>query len=406
MKKSIRYLKGYLTISVTGVHAERFLNACSFHEIELWNIRHTIPAYDMNISISDFRKLKPIIKKTSMKTTIKERHGLPFLLYKYHDRQCYLICLLSCIFFLYISTFFLWDIRIEGEMYYSEEMLCEELQNIGIHRGRQKAKINCSQITSFLRESFDEITWASAYVDGTCLNIKIKENTQNTAQTSLENDLSISENIVADCDGIVTDIITRKGVPLVHIGDSISQGDPLVLGELEIKNDAGDVIAYQYVTPDSSIYAKVKMDYYDELPLKYQRKKYTGRNLSTFYIYNRDNYVLSNVFKPFFDEFTTESQVYNLFLNTKIGVKTWREYQIEDGIYTKNEYQMILSTKFNQFCKDLAKKGVQILENSVKIYTESERVFAKGSLIVVKEIGVRQKTEMKELQEGNIYGNP
>lgn len=403
MKNVIRYINGYLTIVVEGIYVERFLNMCSHHHIDLWNIKPGNSYYEMNISISGFRKLKSIIKKTNTNVTIKKRYGFPFLLYRYRNRQCFLLCALICAFLLYISTFFIWNIQIDGENFYTEEQLIEDLKTINIFSGKEKAKINCTEIAEYLRETYKNITWASVYLDGTYLKINIKESPDMIEISETNN---MSENLVADVDGKIVSIITRTGVPQVHAGDEIQTGDLLVSGEIGIKNDAGEIISYRYVIPDATIYASINMEYYDALSLTYQKKIFTGRKMNTFWIAIENQIITCNLFHTGYENYVVQTTERTLFSTVRIGKKTWTEYQLANGKYTQNEYQRILSERFNKFCEELEKKGVQILENSVKIYTESEQVFAKGSLTICKEIGIRQEIEKKEVQEGKLYGNP
>ena len=46
-----------------------------------------------------------------------------------------------------------------------------------------------------------------------------------------------------------------------------------------------------------------------------------------------------------------------------------------------------MTEEFNRFCKELRKKGVQILENNVKIYKDHGNAVAKGTLTVIKTVG-------------------
>ena len=46
-----------------------------------------------------------------------------------------------------------------------------------------------------------------------------------------------------------------------------------------------------------------------------------------------------------------------------------------------------LSEKFHRFCQDLEKKGVQILENDVKIYCGAEWTSAQGILVLEEKTG-------------------
>ena len=69
-----------------------------------------------------------------------------------------------------------------------------------------------------------------------------------------------------------------------------------------------------------------------------------------------------------------------------------------------------MSTNFHKFCVDLEKKGVQILENNVKIYCDTVRASARGNLTLSEQIGENRTSSKKELplsdandtnQEGN-----
>ena len=85
----LKFIKGYLIIRVTGYSPERFLNLCGRHGIVLWELRNRKTEYEMCISISGFRKLRPLVRKTKTKVVILERHGLPFILHRYRRRKLF-----------------------------------------------------------------------------------------------------------------------------------------------------------------------------------------------------------------------------------------------------------------------------------------------------------------------------
>ena len=86
MKEFFRYLRGYLKIKVWGYSPERFMNLCSNHHILLWDIARQEDCYTMYISLSDFYKLRPIVKKTGTRAAVLERYGLPFFIRKMRMR--------------------------------------------------------------------------------------------------------------------------------------------------------------------------------------------------------------------------------------------------------------------------------------------------------------------------------
>ena len=62
-------------------------------------------------------------------------------------------------------------------------------------------------------------------------------------------------------------------------------------------------------------------------------------------------------------------------------------YRKRQKNYTKTQIRKILSGDFQNYCKEMKKKGVEIIQNDVKIYTGSETYSAKGTLKVRCSVG-------------------
>ena len=79
----IRKWKGYVEIELLGYSPERFLNLCTARGIELWKVRcSSAGGYCCCISLRDFWRLKPILKKSGVRLRLSSRRGLPFFLHK------------------------------------------------------------------------------------------------------------------------------------------------------------------------------------------------------------------------------------------------------------------------------------------------------------------------------------
>ena len=96
IRSFIRYLRGYVKIRVEGYSPERFLNLCRARNIEIWELKSSGLSYEMNVSIRDFRKLKPLRKKARAHVEILERHGLPFFLSRNRSRKMFQAGILLC----------------------------------------------------------------------------------------------------------------------------------------------------------------------------------------------------------------------------------------------------------------------------------------------------------------------
>ena len=69
--------------------------------------------------------------------------------------------------------------------------------------------------------------------------------------------------------------------------------------------------------------------------------------------------------------------------------------------YTDSQLQQLLSRRFEKVCQDIEKKGLEIIENDVKIYKDTNSAKAKGTLILLESCGKERKTEHGDLGENN-----
>ena len=78
------------------------------------------------------------------------------------------------------------------------------------------------------------------------------------------------------------------------------------------------------------------------------------------------------------------------------GKKVTLPYKSTQVKYSENKLQSILSEEYSRFTDNLTKKGVEIIENDVKIYTGPKQAEAKGTLTVIKDIGTERPTSIVE----------
>lgn len=435
--KILQYMQGYLRIRITGYSAERFLNACRYRGIRLWDMKPCGDAYEMNITIRGFRQIRPIIRKTKTKAVIVHRIGFPFFLYRYRRRKIFFAGAAMFLAVIHILSGLLWNIDIRGNLTRTDEALTEFLSTKKIRSGMKVSDVDCAEIVKDIRKEFDDIIWVSASIEGTKLIIQVKEN-RDSFQTSAENEAgkrteNVTENeeksgtenlteneeksgtqnetdnqavdIIADVDGTITEIITRKGIPLAEKGMAVKAGDILVSGQVPVNNDAGETIAYQYQEADADIKARTSIIYENELEVSRELKKYTKGKKWNYYIKSGNVSIgigASKKENKNSERYSTETQI-QLFpgftLPVYVGKYTVLPYEKDSKSYTKEEIQYILTRRFKQYCEDLEKKGVEIIENDVKIYTGSQKAQAKGTLIVMKSIGEKRASELITIPE-------
>lgn len=427
----IRYIKGYVQIRVIGYSAERFLNACSHRGIYIWGLRPSNGAYEMYMSVDGFRRLKPIIKKTGTRVVIVRRFGLPFFLHRYRKRKLFFIGAFLSVALIYILSLFIWDIDIEGNLSQTDENILEFLQTKEVEHGMKKSNVDCARIVKDIRKEYDGIIWVSASIQGSRLLIQVKENEDSLPAAGGDEEIEEGahkesaeteeepQDIVADRDCTITEMITRKGIPVVKEGDAVKKGDILVCGRVPVNNDAGETTGYHYNRSDADIKGKTVLPYEQEQDLTYIEKEFPAVTREELYLkvgkyrfglgsrnHDYENYEVTSHEKRWKigEEF---------YLPVSTGTRTIQPYTPKKHKYSEKQLQSILSARFNKYCEDLEKKGVEIIENDVKIYTGSEEARAKGNLTVIMPIGTPAPTEVidvpkekeNETTGENIDGN-
>lgn len=388
-------LQGYLRIRITGYSPERFLNLCKNKEIEIWGLEAKNNAYEMYMTVKGFRELKPILRKTRTRIAILERYGVPFFFHKYRKRKMFFAGTLLCIGLIFFLSKFIWNIEIYGNQTITDEVLIEYLQSEQVCHGMKISDVKCEEITTNIRKQFDDIIWVSASLEGCNLIIDVKENTD-TFQVSQTKEQP--SDIIAISDGIITEIVTRRGVPCVNVGDNVNAGDLLVSGTVEVKNDAGEVIREDYREADADVYAEVVLSYKDLCENIYQVKEYTDKRHKQVYLNFWGYHIALGIRKSETENYEITSEETQLKLNKNFylpisyGVYRGKAYTFQEMKRTEKEKETILNHKLELYCKELEESGIIILDKQIQMTDESNGMYAKGTLVVKQSIGTARKS--------------
>lgn len=399
INRFIRYRKGYLRVQIISSEPERFLNLCAHNQIELWKLVHEESVYVFNIHIKDFFKLKQFHQKTKTRIKILEKHGLPFFFQKNKKRKAFFLGFCMFAMMIYMLSIHIWNIHIEGNTYYSTKRILTYLENQNIKHGIRKKQLDPAGIAAGIRQEFPKITWVSAKIQGTQLVLEIKENDELPQEEKAEKEKkAISDetpcDITAGKDGKVIKIFTRSGKPLVKEGSECKKGDVLVSGEVDIINDSKEVVRTEYVHADADIYMETHYSYYDEFPMAYQERIYTGAEKTTPFLKLFQYYIdLGKEKQPFehYDQYSQENQVNlteNFVLPISYGTLTTLPYEIKEKKYTKEEATEKANDKIYTYLKNLSKKGVEIRRKSVKIDTTGKVCKVIGKIYVIEKATV------------------
>lgn len=396
----LKWLRGFLIISISGNSRDRFLDICSKHNIVMWNIvsdKDTTRAY---IARKAFRELEAYQKKTGVDIRICDKRGLPFFFYRYKKRKCFAICLILCVCLIYAFTLFIWDINISGESVYTKEQIRKDIIENYISLGTFKRNIDCAELEKKLREKYDQIAWISCEIKGTQLNITLTE----TVTPGLVRESEEPCNIVAVKDGIITDMITRSGSSVAHKGDEVKKGDILITGVVNIYNDFDELTETQYLPASGDVYAISQYQYDDSFFMEYYEKEYSDNEKHYYSLGFGDRFF--SVIQPKTGAACTDviSEDHKLvlagdfYLPLSVKKTTLREYTSVPKTYTEDEAREKAEKRLALYLDNLRKKGVEILENNVTIEIVDGTCTASGSIVTKELIGV--PAEINIIEQG------
>ena len=394
----MKYFQGYVYVQLTGYAPERFLNLCGSRDILIWNLKPCENGYTFCISVKGFKMLKPILKKTKTQIRILKRVGAPFATFRYRKRRIFFGGIFFFGILLYYLSGFIWNIEINGNSYLSNEVILDFLKEEACTFGTRKSDISCQELEEALRSRYEEVIWTSIKIYGTKMTVDIQENLLPDEEYE-KKDEAISD-IVAAKYGVISEIITRAGTPLVAAGSEVKKGDILVSGRIEIQNDDGETSEYLYRSADADIKAKVVYSYEDVIKTDYVESVPTGNHTTGY----EATIFYSTIGNPFwknpYEDYEVTSDTYqvhvadNFYLPVWLTRQDYREVEKVNKKHTEKEIRQIATKNLDNYLKDLEEKGIQIIGKNVIIRRTGENYVAGGTIEVYESIVSYQPTEI------------
>ncbi len=400
----IKFFRGFLLVRLSGYSPERFLNLCSNHNILIWDLKNRDGCYEFHISIAGYRRLKPLLKKTKTRVTIKKRIGFPFFLYRYRKRKVFFAGIVLCIGFLLYLTTFIWLIDINGNSLITDDAVLAFLEENSSSFGSKKSRIDCDALEEALRTKFEDIIWASVRLDGTKMTIDLQENLIAKKETADAGVLADGAyHIVADKEALVTSIITRKGTPLVKAGSRVKQGDILVSSRLDIYNDSNEIVENVFVASDADIYGQTAYTYEDSFPMQYNRKVRVGEGKSVYGLCLFSYQVkLPSAFEKddSYISYTESRQLAiakDYYIPVILEKTTYYACGYEKVTLTKDQAKARAEQNISQFLEKLKEKGIEITDKNVMIEFAGNQCRVHGVITAVEKIGKYEPAGQKEI---------
>ncbi len=407
---------------VTGEETLRFVNLCRNNGIELRHLVRRENAIQMEIDAENFKKLRPLVRKTHVKIHILNRHGPAFFFYRHKRRWWFLLGMTVFAGMIYMLSLFVWQIDIDGNRKYTDALILQALAQMDVKTGCRKSEIDLPEIEEELRIMYNEITWVSASIAGTKLQIELREgdlkisgssgggqtgnvkrveNRENNPKTQNgESETDLPANLVADEDAIITNLVVRRGTAAVRYGDEVKKGDVLIEGKVYIYNEDETLKKVDYLTAEGDVFGKYQELYEKHYQRKHEERSYKGKNYRELGVAIVGKSfclpVWENILKKQLEE-NTLSEVWSwkkqfrltptFYLPFALEYTEYVPYENVVEEYTDEVIKKMAEEELQKYLHELEKKGVQIISNSVTISLDAGGGHAKGVLTLNGPIG-------------------
>ncbi len=268
----LKNLKGYVTIVARGTLIDRFLNLCAQNNIYIWNVKNIKEnTYSLCMSIKGFKYAAKIAYETHTKLSISGKKGFPFFVYKLRFRKGIITgSIIAVIMFLFLTSF-VWRIDVEGNDVVTDAEIIDALKASGFKKGSFRYFLDEEDLQNQMLLKIKKLSWMWVYLDGTRARVEVRERVDPPEII----DKTTPSNIVANFDGLITDIVAKDGEAKVKVGDVVKKGDLLISGVVSIGEDK-----FRLTNARGEVFARTWREKKGNQPLNIKKYKKTGKKIT------------------------------------------------------------------------------------------------------------------------------
>lgn len=367
-----RNITGYVKFYGKGVFPERFLNLCAKENILVWNSKVNVNEMSGCMHIHDYKKIKKIAKKSSMRLKITKKQGLPFLVNRYRHRYGIPVGVFIFFFLLWFLSGFCFNITIVGNINQNKDTTLAKLKECGVYCGQRISNINPEEARQKFLIKNKEFSWAAINIKGSYITVDLVKTTEKKMnKTSYE-----PCNIIANSDGKILRIKAYEGKISVKIGEAVAKGDLLVSGISELTNKAT-----KFVHADAEVIAQTRHKLKVFVPFKNSEliKTDIKKTHSVLTVANIDiPLFLGGVDKPYKAKKTVKKyEIGNVELPIKKTTVTFTKYHRKNIVLDELQAKTLAKDKMKKLSDKKLKNTVKSIEKESYKTTEKGVYYTK-----------------------------
>lgn len=269
--KLLKYIIGFVTFKASGGFGERFINLCENENIPLWNIENNSGEITAHTTVSGYRRIRSVSKKSGMKTRIAKKCGFGFFISKNKMRSGLAVGATAFLLILITLSQFAWRIEVVGNAEIEDEEILSVFEEYGVKAGAKISDLDLKKITEKAVYDLPDISWAKVNKKGSMLCIEIREK----RKIPEFYDSSVPTNVVASEDGLVLSCDILQGTEEVKVGSAVRQGDLLISGIVVHRDGTEELLhADGYVRAETKDNFEISGQNLKVYPLSDYKKRY------------------------------------------------------------------------------------------------------------------------------------
>ena len=225
-----RLARDRVRVTLRGAAPERVLSACALQGIE---IRDADPVEDCCtiITLSSFQvgKLRSIASKNQCEVVHVSYSTLGRVLRGGRRRALLAMLLIAACLSAWLSSLFVWEIRVTGNDTVSSAAILRALDDCGVREGTFWPRINIDLVRSGVQRRVPGLEWFTVNLRGSVAEVRVRERID--PPEVVDNDAPYA--LYATHSGVIVTMQVLQGQPVVQRGDFVAAGQMLVSGAPE-----------------------------------------------------------------------------------------------------------------------------------------------------------------------------
>jgi len=381
----VRWFFGIVRFSLTGPFPERFLNLSANRDILLWDIKRKDGLLQASVRASDYKKLRPLARKTKMRMRMTAKTGFPFRTRGYKKRYGFLVGAALFAISLFTLSQFIWTVEVRGNREVDTQSILLALEEIGVDIGTFKASLTPALVEQQLMLRIPRISRVAIIQKGSSMVVEVRE--------GMRPDVVVPSNepchLLSGRAGVLLYVETYTGQAVKQKGEAVAEGSIVISGIVEDKEGNST-----FVHAAGKIMAETEYTLAAEVPYEQQIREKAGRR-KTVRVLNFFSIPIPLSFGKApagdYEKQYAEKKLFNLPVSLQTTVYDLVELRTET--ITEEEAQEKALRQLN-LMEEKELSRVEIIGKNVQQFAENDKYKVVADYKCTENIAVEQKIEI------------